>query len=156
MPQGVATRGSLISVPLALRECFGGFHRGTTKPININSSSDCPRNGWGPGGGQICLCVALLFSGTGMTGRPGHRTMEVNGRSTVSYLVRTPRVPFFMLILIGLEAKNRLAFQGRRGITSVVRWNLRPVIFGVDLWRKGKHINKIPRKSLGNALSVPG
>ena len=67
-----------------------------------------------------------------MTGRPGHRTMEVNGRSTVSYLVRTPRVPFFMLILIGLEAKNRLAFQGRRGITSVVRWNLRPVIFGVE------------------------
>ena len=71
-------------------------------------------------------------SGTGMTGRPGHRTTEMNGKSTVSYLVRTPRVPFFMLILIGLEAKNLLAFQGRRGIASVVRWNLRPVIFGVE------------------------
>ena len=58
--------------------------------------------------------------------------MEINGKSTVSYLVHTPRVPFFMLILIGLEAKNLLAFQGRRGIASVVRWNLRPVIFGVD------------------------
>ena len=58
--------------------------------------------------------------------------MEMNGRSTVSYLMRTPRVPFLMLILIGLEAKNSLAFQGRRGITSVVRWNLRPVIFGVE------------------------
>ena len=34
------------------------------------------------------------WSGTGMTGRPGHRTMDMNGRSTVSYLVRTPRVPF--------------------------------------------------------------
>ena len=68
-----------------------------------------------------------------MTGRPGYRTMEMNGKSTVSYLVRTPRIPFFMLILIGLEAKNLLAFQGRRGIASVVRWNLRPVIFGVEL-----------------------
>ena len=58
--------------------------------------------------------------------------MEMNGKSTVSYLVRTPRVLFFMLILIGLEAKNLLAFQGRRGIASVVRWNLRPVIFGAD------------------------
>ena len=68
-----------------------------------------------------------------MTGRPGHRTMEMNGKSTVSYLVRAPRIPFFMLILMGLEAKNLLAFEGRRGIASVVRWNLRPVIFGVDL-----------------------
>ena len=76
-------------------------------------------------GGSQC------FSGGDMTGRPGHRTMEMNGKSTVSYLMRTPRVPFFMLILVGLEAKNLLVFQGRRGIASVVRWNLRPVIFGV-------------------------
>ena len=33
-------------------------------------------------------------SETGVTGQAGHRTMEMNGRSTVSYLVRTPRVPF--------------------------------------------------------------
>ena len=66
-----------------------------------------------------------------MTGRPGHRTMERKGRGAVSYLVRTPRVPFFMLILIGLEAKGFLAFQGRRGIASLVQWNPRPVIFGV-------------------------
>ena len=57
--------------------------------------------------------------------------MEMNGRSTVSYLARTPRVPFFMLIFIGLEAKGLLAFQGQCGITSVVRWNLRPVIFSI-------------------------
>ena len=68
-----------------------------------------------------------------MTGRPGHSTMETNGRNTVSYLVCTPRVPFFMLILIGLEAKGLLASQGQRGIASVVWWNIRPVIFGVDL-----------------------
>ena len=43
-----------------------------------------------------------------------------------------PRVPFFMFILIGLEAKGLLAFQGRRGIASGVQWNPRPVIFGVD------------------------
>ena len=64
-----------------------------------------------------------MLPGTGMTGRSGHRTMEMNGKSTVSYLVRTP-------ILKGLEVKGFLAFQGRRGIASVVRWNLRPVIFG--------------------------
>ena len=77
-----------------------------------------------------------------MTGRPGHHTMDMNGKSTVSYLVRTPRVPFFMLILIGLEAKNLLAFQGRRGIASVVRWNLRPVILGVESpMFRGDHLN---------------
>ena len=48
-----------------------------------------------------------------MTGRPGHRTMEMNGKSTVSYLVRTPRVPFFMLILIGLAgSKEPFSFPG--------------------------------------------
>ena len=58
--------------------------------------------------------------------------MEINGRSAVSYLKRTPHALFFMLILIGLEAKGVLAFQGRRGIASVVQWNLRPVIFGAE------------------------
>ena len=42
-----------------------------------------------------------------------------------------PSRPLFMLIEIGLEAKALSDFQGRRGITSVVRWNLRPVI-GVE------------------------
>ena len=67
-----------------------------------------------------------------MTGRPGDRTSEMNGGSTLSYLARTPRVPFFMLVFIGLEAKGLLDFQGRRGIASIVRWNLRPVIFGAE------------------------
>ena len=78
-----------------------------------------------------------------MTGRPGHHTMEMNGRSTVSYLVRTLRVPFFMLILIAPEAKRLLAFQARRAIASVVRWNLCPVIFGVELNVGGRLLEMI-------------
>ena len=84
------------------------------------------------------------LSGTGMT---GHRTMEMIGRSTASYLVRTPRVPFFMLVVIGLEGRGLLAFQGRRGIASVVRWNLRPVIFGVEF--SLSHYKRCPDLKLG-------
>ena len=72
-------------------------------------------------------------SGTDMTGRPGDQMVEMHGGSTASYLMRTPRVPSFMFILnLGLEAKGLLALQGGRGIASVVRWNLRVVIFGVE------------------------
>ena len=58
-----------------------------------------------------------------MTGRPGGRTMEMNGGSTTLYLARTLCIPAFLLILVGLKAKGLLDFQGRRGITSVVWWN---------------------------------
>ena len=68
------------------------------------------------------------ISGTNMTGRPGDHAMEMDGGSTASYLTRTPRITLFMLVFIGLEAKELLDFQGR-GITSIVRRNLRPVIF---------------------------
>ena len=37
-----------------------------------------------------------------------------------------------LLCLIGVETEGLLDFQGRAGIISIVRWNLRPVIFGVD------------------------
>ena len=67
-----------------------------------------------------------------MTGRPGCRTMEMFGGSTASYLARTPRIPSFVLIFIGLETKNVLDYQGRAGSTSIVQWTLRPVIFGVE------------------------
>ena len=50
-----------------------------------------------------------------MTGRPGDRTTEMNGGSTASYLVRTPRVPLFMFIFTGLEVNG-----------------FRQVIFGAD------------------------
>ena len=49
---------------------------------------------------------------------------------------RTSHAPLcpcvFLFVLIGLKAKGLLDFQGRRGITSIVRWNIRPVIFGVE------------------------
>ena len=50
-----------------------------------------------------------------MTGRPGCRTMEMFGGSIASYLARTPRIPLFVLIFIGLETKNVLDYQGRWG-----------------------------------------
>ena len=68
-----------------------------------------------------------------MTGRPGCRTMEMFGGSTASYLARTPRIPLFVFIFIGLETKNVLDYQGRAGSTSIVQWTLRPVIFGVEV-----------------------
>ena len=68
-----------------------------------------------------------------MIGRPGDRTIGMNGGSTASYLARTLLHPcLFCFCFLGLEAKGLLDFQGRRGITSVVRWNLRAVVFGVD------------------------
>ena len=40
--------------------------------------------------------------------------------------------PCFVLCLIGVETEGLLDYQGRAGIVSIVRWNLCPVIFGVD------------------------
>ena len=70
-----------------------------------------------------------------ITGRPGpgFRTMEMFGGSAASYLARTPRIPLFVLVFIGLEAKKLLDYQGRAGSTSIVQWTLRPVIFGVEI-----------------------
>ena len=50
-----------------------------------------------------------------MARRPGYRTMEMNGRSAVSYLVHTPHVPFLMLVCSGREAKGLLALRGDVG-----------------------------------------
>ena len=58
--------------------------------------------------------------------------MEMLGGSIASYLLRTPCIPVFWFLLRNLEAKGFLGLQGRRGITSLVWWNPRPVIFGVD------------------------
>ena len=73
-----------------------------------------------------------------MTGRPGYRTVEMIGGSPASYLACTPCVPLFctlfniVLCLIGMETEGLVDYQGRAGIIAIVRWNLRPVIFGVD------------------------
>ena len=69
-----------------------------------------------------------------MTGRPGYRTMEMIGGSSVPR--RTSPAPLasprFVHCLIGVEAEGLLDYQGWAGIISIVRWNLRPVIFGVE------------------------
>ena len=67
--------------------------------------------------------------------------MEMDGGSIVAHLGHTPRVPLFMLVLIGLEAKRLFDFQGRLGITSIVRWNRRSVIFG---GKKTRHSRTFP------------
>ena len=41
--------------------------------------------------------------------------------------------PCFVLCLVGVETEGLLGYQGTAGIIFIVRWNLRPVIFGVDL-----------------------
>ena len=67
-----------------------------------------------------------------MTGRPGYRTTEMIGGSSAPYLARTPCVPLFVHCLIRVETEGLLDYQGWAGIIAIVRWNLRPVIFGVE------------------------
>ena len=43
-----------------------------------------------------------------------------------------PLSPSFVLCLVGVETERFLDYQRRAGISSIVRWNLRPVIFGVE------------------------
>ena len=76
--------------------------------------------------------IVLPDSIPNMTGRPGCRTMEMNGGSSVSYLARTPCVPLFSTLFNRGGNGRALDYQGRAGIISIVRWNLRPVIFGID------------------------
>ena len=49
------------------------------------------------------------FSGTDMTEQPGHRTMEMNGGSSASYLARAPCVPLFSTLFN--RGANRRAFR---------------------------------------------
>ena len=55
---------------------------------------------------------------------------------------RTSLVPLafppFVHCLIGVETEGLLDYQERAGIISIVRWNLRPVIFGVNKLNKRK------------------
>ena len=55
---------------------------------------------------------------------------EVPRRTSLASL----RLPCFILSLKCLETEGFVAFQGRAGNTSIVRWNLRPVIFRVETW----------------------
>ena len=49
------------------------------------------------------------------------------------YLACTPCVSLFVHCLIRVEAEGLLDYLGQAGIISIVRWNLRPVIFGVEV-----------------------
>ena len=55
--------------------------------------------------------------------------MDMNGGSSVSYLACTPCA----LGSIGVETEGFLDYQGSAGMISIVRWNLRPVMFGVEI-----------------------
>ena len=66
-----------------------------------------------------------------VTGRPGCRTTEMNGGSSAPYLARTPCVPLVCTSVC--RGGNRSTFRlPGAGIISIVRWSLRPVIFGVE------------------------
>ena len=54
---------------------------------------------------------------------------EVPRRTSLAALAS----PCFLVCLIGVDTEGLLDYQGRAGIISIVRWNLRPVIFGVEL-----------------------
>ena len=68
-----------------------------------------------------------------MTGPPGDHTMEMQGGSTARALCVSVLAYFNRS---GSKGASKL--PRRRGITSVVRWNLRPVIFGVEIRHRGR------------------
>ena len=72
--------------------------------------------------------------------------MKMNGGSSAPYPACTPCVPLFCGFLIGVETEVLLDHQERAGIVSFVWWNLRPVIFGVNLPSATKHF--LPEKAL--------
>ena len=53
--------------------------------------------------------------------------------------------PCLVLCLVRVETEGLLDYQGRAGIIFIVRWNLRPVIFGVE--------KKLTRSSLKGFLN---
>ena len=55
--------------------------------------------------------------------------------------------PCFVLRLIGVETEGVLDYQGRAGIMSIERWNLRPVIFGVE---NRKRPNTVSESTVSN------
>ena len=92
---------SVFSVFRCAEGAFGAAFGGTTK-IKNGAPRDELKNDCGRG-----------WSGTDMTGRPGYRTMEMNGGSSASHLTCTPCVPLFVHCLIRVETE--LDYQGRAG-----------------------------------------
>ena len=86
--------------------------------------------------------MSIQNSMPNMIGRPGYRTMETNAGSSAPCLARTLCVPLFCTLFKGIETEGLSDYQGRAGIISIVRWNLRPVIFGVE-----KPITQTPKST---------
>ena len=59
--------------------------------------------------------------------------------------------PCYVLCLVGVETEGFVDYQGRAGIISIVRWNLRSVILGVEMGAGSCY-----RVSLSNCRSQPG
>ena len=62
------------------------------------------------------------------------------------------------LSFLGLEREGFVDFQGRVRITSIVQWNLRPVIFGVEFFLDPKRPAKFPPNfpaKIGEQKTVP-
>ena len=77
-----------------------------------------------------------------MTGRPGCRTMEMNGGSSAVYLARTPCVPLFCTLFNtgGNRRASRLPGEGGDHFHCTVEPS--PVIFGVDYQEAAQYLPK--------------
>ena len=91
-----------------------------------------------------------------MIGRLGCQTMETIGGSSASYLARTPCVSLSSTLFtrVGNSRAFRLPWGGR-GIISIVRWNLRPIIFGVDSFGSCKNGPTVP-EGHKHRVTTPG
>ena len=78
----------------------------------------------------------------------------MNGGSSAPYLARTPCVPFFVHCLMGVETEGLLDYQRRAGVISIVRWNLRPVRFGVD-FKSTPCVQRVARIHKGRGTERP-
>ena len=87
-----------------------------------------------------------------MTGRPGYRTMEMIGGSSPSYLDHTPCVPLLVTLFNRVGSRKAFRLPGAAGIISIVRWNLRPVIFGVEICR---YFSDIFLDIFGHFVGIP-
>ena len=96
------------------------LRRGSEKGVS-RRCLECPLGEYVPLGVRPKK-VCVPFSVPNMTGRPGCRTMEMNGGSSVSYLTRTPCVPLFPTLFNrdGDRRAFRLLGEGRDHVHCAV------------------------------------
>ena len=88
-----------------------------------------------------------------MTGRPGHRTMEMNGTSTVSYLMRTPRVPFCHAYFNRSGSKEPFSFPG--ATWDRFRCTVEPSPGHIRCRKNAESSRERLEKTLGKPLPIP-